>query len=94
MTRRHQGRRDQAARAALAPLVESGRAKCWRCGEPINPTDPWDAGHLDDLALGGAPGGERQPEHRSCNRSAGAKLGRSLAVRRRLRPGVFLGGPL
>ena len=90
---RHQGRRDQAARAQLAPLVASGRAVCWRCGKQIKPDEPWDAGHLEDLALGGRPDGERAPEHRSCNRSAGAKLGRSLASRRRLRPQVFLGGP-
>ena len=91
---RHQGRRDQAARARLAPLIASGRAVCWRCAQPIDPAEPWDAGHLDDLALGGDPAGERQPEHRACNRSAGAQLGRNLTARRRLRPTRFLGGPL
>ena len=90
MSRRRQGRRDQAVRHALAPLVASGRAVCWRCQLPISPGQAWDAGHVDDLALGGDPDGERLPEHASCNRSAGAKLGRQLTPRRRLRPRFFL----
>jgi len=77
MTTRHGGRRDTAARAALAPLVAAGTT-CWRCGLPIDPGQPWDAGHLDDLATGGHPAGRRLPEHRRCNRAAGAVLGRLL----------------
>lgn len=80
---RHRGRRDQAARAALTPLVLSGNAVCWRCSKPIAPTDEWDAGHLQDLALGGKPDGARVPEHRRCNRSDGARLRWALPTRRR-----------
>lgn len=89
---RRRGRRDQAARAALAPLVASGKAKCWRCNQPIDPREPWQAGHLDDLVLGGDPDGTRLPEHRVCNTGAGARLGNRLRGRRarRLRPGFFL----
>lgn len=82
---RHRGRRDQLARAALAPLVASGTAKCWRCDELIDPLDEWDAGHLEDLATGGAPAGRRLPEHRRCNRVAGAQLGAQLRRSRRRR---------
>lgn len=37
---------------------------CWRCGQPAQPGNPWEAGHTghhNDLA----------PEHRKCNREAG-----------------------
>lgn len=89
---RRRGRRDQAARAALAPLVESGQAICGRCGKPIDPADEWDAGHALDLVTGGHPDGFRSPEHSPCNRSAGAKVGNVMrsAARRRLRPSFFL----
>jgi hypothetical protein len=38
---------------------------CWRCGQPARPHDPWEAGHT--------PTGHLAPEHRSCNRTAGAR---------------------
>ena len=78
MSRNHGGRADQVARAALAPLVYSGMAVCWRGGQPIAPTDEWDAGHLHDVALGGNRRGPRRPEHVRCNRSAGGQLGNQL----------------
>lgn len=78
------GRADQAARRALAPLVAAG-THCWRCGLPITPDQPWDAGHLDDIATGGHPNGPRLPEHRlkrDCpaggNRANGAQLATDL----------------
>ena len=84
-TRRHRGRRDQAARKAWAPKVATGLVNCWACGLPITPTQPWDLGHLEDLATGGAAAGPRRPEHRAkadCpaggNRRRGAELGRAL----------------
>ena len=56
---------------------------CRRCGQPINlalpPNHPqaWTAGHIVDLARGGHPTDPNNlaPEHRSCNSSAGARLG-------------------
>lgn len=81
MTRRR-GRADQEARARLVPLVASGLAICARCHTPILPTDEWDAGHVDDLALGGHPAGPVAPEHRRCNRAAGARLGNTIRTRR------------
>jgi hypothetical protein len=55
---------------------------CARCGGGPRAADPWEAGHVVDLALGGGP--EVQREHRSCNRRAGglisgAKLRRGYA---------------
>ena len=44
---------------------------CARCGQPARPDDPWQAGHVNDGEVGGA----LQPEHRSCNTSAGATMG-------------------
>ena len=85
--------RDKRARAHLAPIVASGLAVCWRCTEPIDPTEPWDVGHLEDLALGGDPD-LVAPEHRYCNRAAGARLGRLLRRRRRLQPARFFQGPV
>ncbi len=52
---------------------------CARCGMGPRAADPWEAGHVTDLALGGA--NEVQREHRSCNRKAGAQLGMALARR-------------
>jgi hypothetical protein len=48
---------------------------CRRCGLTLeqrrvsHPADEWDAGHLND----GEVGGVLVPEHRSCNRAAGAR---------------------
>lgn len=87
-TTRRQGRTDQLARAQLAPLIATGQAVCWRCDRPIAPDEPWDAGHRESIALGGSPDARRVPEHRHCNRSAGARLGKALranpSTRRRL----------
>lgn len=35
-------------REQYIPLVKSGKANCWRCGDPIHPDAKWDLGH-DDL---------------------------------------------
>lgn len=79
MSRRPSSRQAAVLRATLVPLVASGRAVCWRCLEPIRPDEPWDAGHLDDIARGGDPLGRVEPEHRTCNRRAGGALRVELA---------------
>jgi hypothetical protein len=53
--------------------------RCWRCGNLAIPGDPWQAGHTHD----GLAGGLLLPEHRSCNRNAGAKLGSLRSQRKR-----------
>jgi hypothetical protein len=65
----------QATRRALAPYVPGSR--CWRCGYPILPGQPWDLGHDDDN-----PAVYRGPEHARCSRAAGARKGNA---RRRAR---------
>lgn len=90
MSRHHNARAQAAARRALAPLVASGLAVCHRCGEPVLPDQDWDAGHVDDLGLGGNPFGRVLPEHTSCNRSAGGRLGNQLRPRGRRRLNEWL----
>jgi hypothetical protein len=56
---------------------------CWRCGETIEVGDEWHLGHVVDRALGGSDA-RLAPEHAGCSRSAGARLGVTIA-RMRLR---------
>jgi hypothetical protein len=55
-------------RAELAPLVLSGGVFCWRCKEPILPSQPWDLGHDDADRTR-----YRGPEHRWCNRATSGR---------------------
>lgn len=50
-----------------APQVAAGRVRCARCGENIQPTDPWDLGHNDQRTA------YTGPEHATCNRAAGGR---------------------
>ncbi|NBH01949.1 hypothetical protein [Amycolatopsis sp. SID8362] len=64
------GAQHQALRRAWSPRVATGQVPCARCGEVIRPGTPWDLGHRDGT-------GKREyqgPEHRRCNRQAGAQL--------------------
>jgi hypothetical protein len=61
------GEEHKRRRASYELAVAQGRAYCWRCTEPISPTEPWDLGH-DDTNRQRYAG----PEHRRCNRSAAA----------------------
>lgn len=80
------GHEHKKQRAAIEPLVRSGRAVCWRCiaeGVPkeqakIRPDEPWDLGHDDhDRSK------YRGPEHVSCNRAAGGAAGGRASARAR-----------
>jgi hypothetical protein len=45
---------------------------CRRCGQPIDPEEPWDLGHIEAHVDGGQLTRDNlAPEHRRCNRSAG-----------------------
>jgi hypothetical protein len=62
------GYRHRKLREQVAKLVVAGAATCWRCGRSIAPWEPWDLGHDDwNRSV------YRGPEHRSCNRAAGAR---------------------
>ncbi len=65
-TRGGWGHRHQQRRAAIAPLVNAGKALCARCGEPIHAGEPWHLDHTDtrDGYLG--------VSHASCNTRDGA----------------------
>ena len=71
------GTAHQRLRRALVPLVQAGRVTCWRCGLPIDPSEPWDLGHDDhDRTI------TRGPEHaNTCNRSAAGRSAHGLAPR-------------
>ncbi len=60
------GHTHQQRRAAIAPLVNAGKATCARCNEPIHAGEPWHLDHTD--TRDGYPG----VSHASCNLAAGA----------------------
>lgn len=72
-TERGYGHTHQQRRKWWAPRVAAGRIRCWRCGHRIIPGTPWDLGHDDDDRRR-----YRGPEHRACNRRAGARKGNRL----------------
>ena len=69
----------QQQRAALVPLVASGRAMCAEviCLEPsrlIAPDAPWDLAHDVDRTLPA-----RGPAHRRCNENEASRRGGAIA---------------
>jgi hypothetical protein len=50
-------------RRQIDATVKKGFARCARCGELIDPNEPWDLGHNDN-----DPTSYNGPEHRRCNR--------------------------
>lgn len=75
-TQRGYGHTHQQERAKWEPLVTAGQAICWRCQNPIDPSEPWDLGHDDH-----DPDRYAGPEHPACNRGAG---GRNAQAARRI----------
>jgi hypothetical protein len=53
----------QELRRRVGRLVVAGAAVCSRCGEPIDPGEPWDLDHEDNGV------GYRGPSHAACNRA-------------------------
>lgn len=58
----------QHIRAQWQHVVDADQADCWRCGNHIHPTQPWDLGHVD-----GDPTRYQGPECRPCNRSTSTR---------------------
>ena len=76
-TERGYGNHHQKLRKRWTPIVAQGATLCARCGDLIDPDEPWDLGHTDDRS-------EYQgPEHRSCNRAAGGANGAATVHGRR-----------
>ena len=67
-TQRGYGAQHRALRAAWEPIVAAGQVICWRCGELIQPGEPWDLGHDDSDRTQW-----RSPEHVACNRATNRK---------------------
>jgi hypothetical protein len=63
------GVKHKQKRARLEPFVQAGGVRCARCGGLIEPGSAWDLGHVD-----GDKSRYAGPEHRWCNRAAGARL--------------------
>lgn len=72
-SKRGYGAEHQKLRRAFKPRVDTGRVRCWRCGDLITP-DPtipgegWDLGHDDDDRRI-----YRGPEHVECNRATSSR---------------------
>lgn len=62
----------QQLRRSWAARIRTGDVTCPRCGLPILPGMKWDLGHRIDAQHGGTMT-DATPEHRHCNRSAGAR---------------------
>jgi hypothetical protein len=67
------GAAHKAERDRWTARVDAGLVDCARCGQPIEPGRPWDLGHNDDRT------GWTGPEHRTCNRVAGARNGAAVS---------------
>ncbi|WP_457098838.1 hypothetical protein [Microbacterium sp. P5_E9] len=59
-------------------------AQCAKCGGIIQPGEPFDMGHVVDVAQGGAAS-PLLPEHRRCNRRSGGRLGAAVTNRKHTR---------
>ena len=70
----HRGPHQRLSAQARAIFNADPLTLCARCGQPRRPGDPLQAGHRHDgiVAVSLA---DYQPEHRSCNAAAGARLG-------------------
>jgi transcription elongation factor Elf1 len=76
-TARGYGSRHQARRRAIAKRLAAGAVlTCWRCGGALVHGMAWDLGHDDEDRSQ-----YRGPEHRRCNRSAGASKGNRIRGR-------------
>jgi len=79
------GWKHRQQREKWARLVATGKMCCAHCGWPIVPGTLWDLGHVDGSAKTEYAG----PEHRRCNRVAGARIGGRKVSQLRIRSRVW-----
>lgn len=79
MAPHYRGGYKTAARHLRHAAKSNPDTTCWRCGLTARPGDPWEAGHVVD----GMVGSPLAPEHRSCNRAAGARKRNAIARSKR-----------
>lgn len=71
----HRARRVAAA-VIRARLERGEQVPCVDCGRPIQHGDRWDVGHIIAASNGGSVDlSNLGASHRSCNRSAGGRMG-------------------
>lgn len=79
MSRHHRAAKWSTKSKKLRPRIAATLPRpCVECGKPVLPGQQWDVAHHRDLALGGDVRSVG-PAHRSCNRSAGGRLGAAIA---------------
>lgn len=84
------GSASSKARAQCRVQLKRGPVACAKCGREITkdtPESEWDAGHVTDRALG-MGGHAVTPEHKTCNRSAGGKIGAAITNARYQKPSM------
>lgn len=70
------GSMHQRIRTEVKRIVDSGQAYCWRCGQWLDPSQPWDLGHDDhDRTL------YRGPECVKCNRATTGRKPKAIVTR-------------
>lgn len=70
----HRGPHQRLSKLARQQYNANPHTRCARCNELARPGDPWQAGHKHDGIVATSLA-DYQPEHTSCNTSAGATLG-------------------
>ena len=70
----HRGPHQRLSAQARARYNANPNTVCARCGQQRRTDDPWQAGHRHDGIVATSLA-DYQPEHRSCNAAAGARLG-------------------
>ena len=70
----HRGPHQRLSAQARASYNANPNTVCARCGQLRRADDPWQAGHKHDGIVASSVN-DYQPEHQSCNTSAGARLG-------------------
>lgn len=64
----HSGNYQTTRNRIITAANTNPNTRCWRCGQPAKPGDPFEGGHTINRGAANTI----RPEHRSCNRRAAA----------------------